>query len=173
MNSTLRRWTEIDHRLSAQAAGIVRGRLSRRCATAAAHSGDSLLWLVGGALLWRFGSGAWATAGERIVILNVLTWIVITALKHLFRRSRPSGERGLFYLAMDRHSFPSGHATRVAGLMVVLGGLLPASSAAGVVLWGLAVCLSRVALGLHFLADVAAGLAIGFVLGGLLLAFGL
>lgn len=170
MTSHWQPWLERDHALTAQAATLIRGPLSRWSATILAHSGDSLVWVFVGVLLWRFGIDVWAKAGERIVLITALTWVVSTALKAFFQRPRPEGEQGLFYLNIDQHSFPSGHAVRVGGLLLVLTGLLPFWGAVGLIVWGLLVCLSRVALGLHYLGDVVVGLLVGVGAGIVLLA---
>ena len=101
--------------------------------------------------------------------VTALTWIS-TVLKAFFQRPRPEGEQGLFYLNIDQHSFPSGHAVRVGGLTSVLIGLLPSWGAAGLIVWGILVCISRVALGLHYAGDVVAGALIGLGAGLALLA---
>ena len=163
-------WLERDRALTARAATLIRGPFARTLATGVAHSGDSLVWVFLGVLLWRFGIGGWATAGERILLITALTWVVSTVLKYFIRRPRPEGEQGLFYLKIDQHSFPSGHAVRTGGLWVVLAGLLPLWGMALVLLWGLCVGLSRVALGLHYASDVAAGWFIGSGVGVVLLA---
>jgi len=170
MTSRRQRWLERDHALTAQAAPLLRGPVSRGIATVLAHSGDSLVWIFLGALLWRFGIDGWAKAGERIVLITALTWVISTVLKAFFRRPRPEGEQGLFYLNIDQHSFPSGHAVRMGGLLIGLTGLLPFWGAAGLIVWGLLVCVSRVALGLHYAGDVVVGVLIGAGVGATLLA---
>ncbi len=162
-------WLEYDRVLTARAATLIRGPLVRGLATFLAHSGDTPVWLLLGAALWRFGAAGWLEAGRRIVLVTTLAWVVSTVLKPFFRRPRPEGERGHFYLKIDRLSFPSGHAVRVGGLLTVLSGLLPFWGAAGFIAWGLLVCLSRVALGLHYAGDVSVGILIGAGVGGVLL----
>lgn len=169
MNATWQRWLERDHALTARAATLLRGPLHRALATLLAHTGDSLVWLFAGVLMWRLGIGVWAVAGERVVLVTALTWIVSTVLKAFFRRPRPEGDQGLFYLDIDQHSLPSGHATRIGGLVVALGGLLPLWGTAGLIVWGLLVCASRVALGLHYAGDMIAGLVFGAGTGALLM----
>jgi undecaprenyl-diphosphatase len=164
-------WLERDHALTARATTLIRGPFGRALATGVAHSGDSLVWAFLGVLLWRFGIGDWAKAGERILLITALTWVVGTVLKYFIQRPRPPGEQGLFYLKIDQHSFPSGHAVRTGGLWVVLAGLLPLWGMALFLLWGLCVGLSRVALGLHYASDVVAGWLIGAGAGLALLAF--
>ena len=163
-------WLERDHALTARATTLIRRPFGRALATGVAHSGDSLVWAFLGVLLWRFGIGDWAKAGERILLITALTWVVGTVLKYFIQRPRPPGEQGLFYLKIDQHSFPSGHAVRTGGLWVVLAGLLPLWGMALFLLWGLCVGLSRVALGLHYASDVVAGWLIGAGAGLALLA---
>lgn len=169
MNATWQRWLEHDHALTSRATTLIRGPVLRVVATILAHTGDSLVWLFAGVLLWRFGIDVWAAAGEHVVLVIALTWIVSTVLKSFFQRPRPEGEQGLFYLDIDQHSLPSGHATRIGGLMVVLAGLLPFWGTLGLVVWGLLICLSRVALGLHYVGDMVVGLIVGAGAGALLL----
>jgi len=164
-------WLERDQALTARAMTLIRGPFVRALATGIAHSGDSLVWVFLGVLLWRFGIGDWARAGERILLITAITWVVSTVLKFFIQRPRPEGEQGLFYLKIDQHSFPSGHAVRTGGLWVVLAGLLPLWGMFVLLLWGLCVGLSRVALGLHYASDVVAGWLIGAGVGLVLLAF--
>ena len=119
--------------------------------------------------MWRFGFGLVTRMGERMVILTALTWLCTTLMKLFFQRPRPEGEQKLFYLDIDANSFPSGHAARVAGLVVALGPLLPGWGAFGLALWAVGVCISRVALGLHYMSDIIAGIGVGVVAGLLLL----
>lgn len=165
------RWAARDAELSRRAARLIRRPPLRWLATLIAHSGDSLVWLAVGLGLWRFG-GAAAPLGARILVTTLLTGAVSSLLKLLFRRRRPPGESRGFFLRYDRHGFPSGHAARVGGLMVVLGALLPSWGAALLTLWGAGVCVSRVALGLHFAGDIGAGLLVGWLLGLALLGAG-
>ena len=125
MNATWQRWLERDHALTEKAANLLPGKAARTLATVLAHSGDSIVWLFIGVLLWRFSIGVRAVAGERIVLIVAITWIVSTVLKYVIKRPRPDGEQGLFYLDADQHSLPSGHATRIGGVIVILAGLLP------------------------------------------------
>ena len=146
-------------------------RSTRWAATVLAHSGDSILWFIAGVLMWRFGLGIWARLGEWIVIITAITWVCTTLLKLFFQRPRPDGEQKFFYLDIDANSFPSGHAARAGGLAIALGPLLPVWGALLLVLWALSVCISRVALGLHYISDVAVGFVVGAIAGVLLIAW--
>jgi len=150
---------------SARLAGSAGGRLAHLLALLVAHSGDSPLWLVGGgaALLW--GGATTRPFGLRILIATLAGALAATLGKWLFRRNRPGASHGGLYTRLDRHAFPSGHATRAACVAVILAPLLPPWVAALLAAWAVAVCLARVALRVHYLLDVAAGLLLGVVLG--------
>jgi undecaprenyl-diphosphatase len=162
-------WESWDGRLSEWATSLVPSRPRRLGVGIMAHSGDSQWWLVAGALLWWRGVGAWPEAGARMIVVTVVGGLVTGIIKRVVRRPRPEGSAHLFYLQFDRHSFPSGHATRVAALTVALGAMAPWWGAVLLGLWALAVGISRMALSLHFASDIAAGMGLGVVLGAILL----
>ena len=161
----------LDERVARQAAGLIRSRAGRWAATLLAHSGDSQWWLIAGALIWRLGTNDWDQVGRRIVIVTLAGAVVSGVLKRIIRRPRPEGEAGLLYLEFDRHSLPSGHATRIGSLVLVLGVLMPVWGMLGLATWGLAVGYARIALGVHYASDIAAGLLLGLALGAGLLLF--
>jgi len=166
-------WGALDRQLSGRATALVGSPAGRWAAQLLAHSGDSQWWLAAGALFWWQGQGDWREVGMRVVVVTLAGGLASGLFKHLIRRPRPDvgahGRASLLYFSFDRHSFPSGHATRVGGLVVVLGALAPAGGALALALWGAAVGVSRVALGVHFAGDIAAGLLLGALLGVVLL----
>ncbi|MFC7172476.1 phosphatase PAP2 family protein [Haloplanus litoreus] len=92
--------------------------------------------------------------------LAIGAFALTLALKHAFSLPRPPGA------GVDGYGFPSGHAI---GATVVYGGLLsvlpsdrrsPAAVAAAGTLVVL-VAASRVVIGVHYLVDVAVGVAVG------------
>ena len=94
--------------------------IPRWCFMVLEHSGNGILWLVLAPTLWLFAP---LSAEGRLVLANFFLglWIDIAfvgALKSLFRRPRPeyniSGDF-ILVVAVDRYSFPSGHAARQAG----------------------------------------------------------
>jgi undecaprenyl-diphosphatase len=114
---------------------------------------------------WRRGAHYWLVACLVAVpggmLLNV-------ALKHVFRRARPSFDDPLLTLAT--YSFPSGHtaaATVFYGLLACyLVRRLPgwggrALAVAAAVFMVALVALSRMVLGAHYLSDVLAATAEG------------
>jgi undecaprenyl-diphosphatase len=169
VNQRLARWRLVDEELTDRASALVRSSTRRWVAWLLAHSGDSQWWLAAGLLLWWLGEDRWRMVGVRIASLTLVAGLGSTALKRILRRPRPNGDAGLLYLPFDRYSFPSGHATRVGGLVIVLGAVAPPWGAPALLAWGVAVGVSRVALGVHYAADVAAGWFLGLLLGFVLL----
>jgi undecaprenyl-diphosphatase len=141
----------------------------RTLASYLAHSGDSWFWLVGLAVLWWLGTEFWKSLVLILIIAILLAATVVFILKLTVRRRRPEGEWGKFYRNTDPHSFPSGHATRAMLLAVIMLGLGPAWLGVLLLLWAPLVGLARVAMGVHYLSDVAAGMLIGLVIGAIVL----
>jgi undecaprenyl-diphosphatase len=104
------------------------------------------------------------------VLLSIIVLAaIVLAIKFSIRRRRPEGEWGTIYRSTDPHSFPSGHAAR-AMLIAVLGiGLGPVWLAVLLCVWMPLVALARVAMGLHYLSDVLAGLVLGAIAAGVVL----
>lgn len=156
-----------DEDISARlASGLQRSGL-RPVAWLIAHSGDSALWFLVG-LAAFFAGGDVRRAGAVIVVLVPVLAVMAFALKALFRRARPPGERGTLYVHFDVHAFPSSHAMRMGGLVAALAPLAPPWAVAALILWALLVGLSRISLGIHYLLDVSAGLLLGAVFGSII-----
>jgi undecaprenyl-diphosphatase len=130
-----------------------------------AHSGDSWLWLLGLGVLWLAGNEYWKSRAVSLAIGITLAAVIVLTLKFLVRRKRPEGDWGGIYRSTDPHSFPSGHAARAVMLAVLALGLGPAWLAIVLLLWAPFVSLARVAMGLHYLSDVLAGIVLGAVMG--------
>ena len=154
---------------SRRLARLRRVRPVRWMALVLAHSGDSPLWMAIaiGLLLWGGATGS--SIGRRILVATILGGGTATLLKWVFRRERPGASFAGLYARLDRHAFPSGHATRAGCVTAGLAPLAPAGGACLLIAWAVLVCLARVVLGVHYLMDVLVGLAIGGALGLLLL----
>ncbi len=155
---------ELDARLTGRLRIAERPGILRTTAAILAHSGDSWFWLPSLAILWWLGTGYWKHE-LLVMILSILAAALIVFLvKQIFRRQRPVGEWGKFYRSTDPHSFPSGHAVRAMMLAVIMLGMSPT---VGLVLlaWAPLVGLARIAMGLHYLSDVLAGLLLGTIIG--------
>jgi membrane-associated phospholipid phosphatase len=105
-----------------------------------------------------------------VAVTGTLAGVINLLLKEIFARSRPDLAEALRHAS--GYSFPSGHAM---GSMVILGSLayvvarvpgpwrLRAATIAMLISSILAVGLSRVYLGVHWISDIAAGYAAGLV----------
>jgi undecaprenyl-diphosphatase len=134
-----------------------------------AHSGDSWFWLAGLGLLWWLGTDYWKLRAIVMIVAILLTAIIVFIVKFTVRRRRPEGEWGKFYRSTDPHSFPSGHAVRAVMLAVAILGLGPLWLGLLLLIWAPLVGLARVAMGVHYLSDVLAGMVLGLVIGGAVL----
>jgi membrane-associated phospholipid phosphatase len=139
----------------------VHRRILHAAALVFAHTGDAAVWVVLLALAWMFGDVAWKGRALVTAAGLVVTELVVVSIKFLIRRPRPEGRSGLIYRKMDPYSFPSGHAARAAMLIVLFATSYPPWSIVAVSIWGPAMVLSRVAIGIHYVLDVAAGAVLG------------
>jgi undecaprenyl-diphosphatase len=162
---TWRTLLEMDQAISRQVRIAEKPGILRTLAVFFAHSGDSWFWLLGLFGLWYFGSNFWKQRSVVLVEAIVFLAIFVFIVKLLIRRKRPEGDWGGIYRITDPHSFPSGHAARAILITVIVIGLGPAWLAALLILWTPLVCLARVAMGVHYVSDVAAGVLLGLVVG--------
>ncbi len=136
-----------------------------------AHLGDSWLWLLIAGLLFKSAYRSGVPMHKHRVTL-IWTWLIslIAAtiatllVKRQVKRQRPGKRQLLYGRGADVHSFPSGHAARL-GAVAVWGNLLWPKW--GWLTWVLAVSVgwSRIALGIHYGGDVAAGWVLGGIIG--------
>ncbi len=165
--SLLARLSRLDAALSERIA--LRPGPWRTLALVAAHSGDSPLWLAAAAAVLLWAPPAWHPFGLRTLTAHLLGGLTAGLLKWVFRRKRPGGPDAFLYTRLDHLAFPSGHATRTACMTVLLAPVVPAWATALMTLWAIGVALARVALKVHYLSDVLAGLALGCCTGVCLL----
>ncbi|MDZ7640203.1 MAG: phosphatase PAP2 family protein [Bryobacterales bacterium] len=133
----------------------------------ATRGGDGWLWYSLCLLLLIFGGDGRFIAVGAAAIASSLGIALFLFLKRAFGRKRPCHIQPHCWATLlppDRFSFPSGHtisAFAVAVPLVIVYPvlLLPLSFAA------ISVAMSRVVLGMHFLSDVLAGIALGGLLG--------
>jgi len=101
-----------------------------------------------------------------VLLALLLDLLAVGVLKAVARRRRPAPNHDdrLTVQAIDQYSFPSGHAARavlLAGLL--LAGGWPRLLAPPLLAWACCVCCSRLLLRRHYLLDVLAGVALGFL----------
>jgi membrane-associated phospholipid phosphatase len=166
---TLSRLLSLDASLSKKMRVAENAGPLRTSAAIFAHSGDSWFWLLGLAFVWWIGSDAWKIRAIFLGIGIVITATLVMGIKFTVRRKRPAGEWGEIYRKTDPHSFPSGHAARAAMLAVLGIGLGPGWFAGILLVWAPLVAFARVAMGVHYLLDILAGISFGGVMGGLIL----
>lgn len=164
-------WLDLDARLSAQmriteCPGGLRG-----AATLLAHSGDSWFWLLGLGLFWWVGPETIQPTLAVYFVGILLTALLVFLIKFTVRRQRPAGEWGSIYRSTDPHSFPSGHAARAMMLSILGIGLGPIWMGVGLLIWAPLVGIARVAMGVHYLSDVLAGMILGLLMGILIVVF--
>lgn len=162
------RWQAADLRFTQRLLIVERPGMVRGLAKILAHSGDSWFWGLGLLAVWLRGDAhrkAWAVA---LVLAIAVTATLVMAVKLLVRRRRPDGDWGALYRRTDPHSFPSGHAARAAMLVLVTAWLGPPWLVPILLAWAPLMALARVAMGVHYLSDVVAGMLLGAMVGSLL-----
>ena len=159
------RLSELDERLSGRLHVHGEKSLPFRFFAFLSYSGDS--WIICGALFvaWLFASGL----AQRLLaywgLAIALTAIFVLGLKALIRRSRPRGDWGTVYRRFDPYAFPSGHAVRGGLIAALAWNTLPRWAAALILIWALAMILSRVMTGVHYVSDIIAGFVLGMAIG--------
>jgi undecaprenyl-diphosphatase len=155
----------LDLRLSSQIRIAERPGPLRSIAIFFAHSGDSWFWGLALIILWFTGADAWKDwALIQLASISLLVAVVLV-IKFSIRRRRPQGEWGGIYRNTDPHSFPSGHAARAFLIAALASGLGPPWLAVILWIWAPLVSLARVAMGVHYLSDIAAGALLGSAMG--------
>jgi undecaprenyl-diphosphatase len=149
-------WARWVHRLA-------RYNLAVRALVVVSWLGDGVLWYVLIGALALLGSTDERDVAMQMMLAGALNLPLYFWLKRSIGRPRPYVQcPGIEACAraLDKFSFPSGHTLHAFTFLVILAWYFPA--------WGLAVlplvvliAISRVALGLHYPSDVAAGAALG------------
>ncbi len=155
---------EIDQKISGKLRLAENQIVLHRAAAFFAHSGDSWFWLAGLFVIWLISRGETRALAALFAGAILIQAMLVLSIKFIIKRRRPEGEWGEVYRKTDPHSFPSGHAVRAVMLAVMAWQLGIAPLYVILVIWAPLVSFARVALGLHFFVDVAAGWLIGIAL---------
>jgi undecaprenyl-diphosphatase len=130
---------------------------------AASRLGDGGCWYLAPVLLYLFGGDDDARVAALMVLLGLVNLSLYLLIKHGTGRPRPGSccpDIQPCVRALDRFSFPSGHALHAVSFAILLSWHYPAWSPL-LAAFALLVAASRVALGLHYPSDVLAGVALG------------
>jgi undecaprenyl-diphosphatase len=172
MNAVLQYLDSSDRRLSGRVATWDLPRWVGAWMRWSTHLGDGWLWVAVGLMLAAGGPRTWPAFGAAALSAAAANTAVVL-LKGRVRRARPSARPGNCFFAgradrwaFDEFSFPSGHALNAFALTATVGLALHALAVPLLVL-AVSIALSRVVLGVHFVADVVAGALIGATLGTL------
>lgn len=158
-----------DENLTAPLTLPARRRVAQILALGLAHSGDSFIWAGLTVAAWFLGGDQWKVRAVITFAGLVLAEIVVIGIKLIIRRRRPPGTAGRIYRKADPYSFPSGHAVRASLLCLLAWQLGPVPAFITIVVWSPFMLLSRIAIGIHYVFDVIAGILLGGVLTAVLL----
>ncbi len=139
-------------------------RLAQIVALGLAHSGDSFVWAGLCALAWFLGDAQWKARAVVVFAGLVIAEVVVIGIKMCIRRPRPPGDSGRIYRRADPFSFPSGHAARATMLCLLSVVLGPEAAAIPIIIWSPFMVVSRIAIGIHYVFDVAGGILLGVLL---------
>ena len=159
MNSIL----DLDARLSSQMRVAEKPGALRAIAVFFAHSGDSWFWAIGLFAIWISGDSFWKQWAVLQFAGICFLAAMVLLIKFRIKRRRPEGEWGQIYRNTDPHSFPSGHTARAFLIATIASGLGPAWLAIALWVWAPLVGLARVAMGVHYVSDIVAGMLLGIL----------
>ena len=134
-----------------------------------AHSGDSWYIEIVLFIIWILTDGLAHTVSAYFAGSVIIQALIVLIIKFLIKRERPQGAWGEIYRKTDPHSFPSGHAARAFMLAILSFGFNLPILGWAILVWGIALSMARVSLGVHFLIDIIAGWGIGILLGILMI----
>jgi membrane-associated phospholipid phosphatase len=154
---------DLDARLSSQMRVAEKPGALRVIAVFFAHSGDSWFWAVGLLALWISGDSFWKQWAVLQFAGICFLAAMVLLIKFRIKRRRPEGEWGQIYRNTDPHSFPSGHTARAFLIATIASGLGPAWLAIALWVWAPLVGLARVAMGVHYVSDIVAGMLLGIL----------
>ena len=124
---------------------------------------NGIIWLSGTfILLYVFPT---SILMKRLLVGLIMDIVYVALTKAYARRVRPKyapQDDQFGVISVDKHSFPSGHATRAVYVAFFASVTTHPIISFIVWIWCIAVCTSRVLLGRHHIADVVAGVVIGF-----------
>ena len=145
------------------AARSAKSPVARFCAVSLTKLGNGWLYPFLAILIFV----RWGLLGYRIVLLAAvnaaLMHSIYPVIKRRFRRMRPyevDPRLPCLLATLDEHSFPSGHAMTLTGVLIPIVVLWPAMATLAVLI-GCCLAWSRLATAHHYPSDVFAGVLLG------------
>jgi undecaprenyl-diphosphatase len=152
-----------DHKLMRKVNKWPAPKWIRLSAIMATRAGDGWLWYLIGVLILLFGGDERFTAIAAAGSAAIIGIGIFVSLKKISGRKRPceiEPHCWAHLLPPDEFSFPSGHTITAFAVAVSIGAFYPALL--GVLLFfAVAIAISRILLGMHFLSDVVVGALVG------------
>jgi len=159
----LNRLVDYDQRTFLWCAAFSHTKNLHTAARIISRTGDGYLQVFLPLLIWAYiGASAFTFVNILVFAFTVersLYWV----LKNSLKRRRPPAAIPRFkamITASDEFSFPSGHTSGAFLLAILVSNYIPVL-AIPLFIWVACVGLSRVILGVHFPADIIAGMALG------------
>jgi undecaprenyl-diphosphatase len=133
----------------------------------ATRMGDGWIWYGLGFMLLAYGGAQRFAAVSSAGAAAIAGILVFKLLKRLSQRPRPCQIEPHCWskvLPPDQFSFPSGHTMTAFSIALVVSYFYPSLEGA-LFFMALSIAVSRIVLGMHYLSDVLAGVALGVALG--------
>jgi undecaprenyl-diphosphatase len=156
-----------DHRLMLRMNRWRAPRWIRIWMIAATRMGDGWIWYGLGFMLLAYGGAQRFAAVSSAGAAAIAGIFVFKVLKRLSQRPRPCQIEPHCWskvLPPDQFSFPSGHTMTAFSIALVVSYFYPSLEGA-LFFMALSIAVSRIVLGMHYLSDVLAGVALGVALG--------
>lgn len=171
-NPRFTQWAERDQRWAQRMFKASQYPLLQQTLIGASWLGDGIFWYALIAAVAFAGGTEGRDVAMHMVLAGAINLTIYLSIKRAVSRPRPFVRcSGITACArtLDQFSFPSGHTLHATTFTIVLFNYYPVATLALLPVTAL-IAFSRVGLGLHYPSDVAAGLAIGSFVAGLILA---
>lgn len=159
----LQQLANYDQRIFLWCASLCRSRNLPGYTRIISHSGDGYLQVLMPLLIIAIVGHDALPFLKLIVFSFAIERSLYWLLKNNLKRKRPEAALPTFKAtisASDEFSFPSGHTSAAFLLAILVSSYIPALSTV-MFIWASSVSISRVILGVHFPADIIAGICLG------------
>lgn len=159
----LNRLADYDQRIFLWCASFSHAKNLHAAARIVSRTGDGYLQVILPLLIWGYAGASAFTFVNVLVLAFVVERSLYWLLKNSLKRRRPPAAIPRFksvITASDEFSFPSGHTSGAFVLAILVSSYIPVL-AIPLFIWVACVGLSRVILGVHFPADIIAGMTLG------------